>query len=239
VERLQGCVVGFGAILVSVRKTKIPIQLFPGKFVFATVSLTFRSDRLGIFPFRWIRGFSGDSLIPGDMIFILTTVVLSPPVIIFGIFDVPISVKKLMREAHHYNEHRNSRFDWMKKALWWTSALAHVIIILFTMFFVWPQQSGPGVSGLLQGVIAGQLIGSIANMRLILETRRLFSADSLHILISAWASSMLVLPISNMNPMYDADQRYARGGSLFLPSLSSDHWVSVRFGTRENKTPTS
>jgi hypothetical protein len=157
------------------------------------------------------------------MIFILTTVVLAPPVIIFGIFDVPISVRKLMREAHHYNEHRNSRFDWMKKALWWMSAGMHVLMILVTMFFWWPSESSS-----VQGVIAAQLIGSIANMRLILETRRLFSADAVHIILAALASSVLVLPISNLNPMYDVQQRFARGNSLFLPSLSASHWASVR-----------
>jgi len=81
-----------------------------------------------------------------DMIFILTTVVLSLPVVLVGIYDVPFTVQELVRKAQHYNQHRHRRFDWRKKLLFWVSATLHSIVILIAVLAFFPNEN-PLVQG--------------------------------------------------------------------------------------------
>lgn len=69
---------------------------------------------------------------------------------------------------------------------------------------------------------------SFADMRLIFESRRGFHvADSWRMLIASLASMLLTVPISNLNPAFDAERRLKLGGTLDLPKLGMPHVQTV------------
>lgn len=186
---------------------------------------------LALTPFvsRWWSAFNGvsprgESIIPGDLIFMLTTVVLSLPVVIFGIYDVPISVEELVKNPSHYKVNRHKRFDTKKKLMWWLSASIHTAIILYTILSYWADQE----NALVVGVMTGQIIAVVTNMRLIFESRRGFHvADSWRMLIASFASMLLTIPVSNLNPAFDSERRLKLGGTLDLPKLAWPHVQTV------------
>jgi magnesium-transporting ATPase (P-type) len=59
---------------------------------------------------RALRGFSGDALIPGEVVFTLNTFDLSYPVVLFGMFDDLIPFSKLVEEPQHYKLGRKAHF---------------------------------------------------------------------------------------------------------------------------------
>jgi phospholipid-transporting ATPase len=187
---------------------------------------------LALTPFisRWWSAYTsggnvrGESIIPGDVIFMLTTVVLSLPVVMFGIFDVPISVQELVASPRHYKVHRHKRFDTKKKLMWWLSACIHTCIILYTIINYWADHA----NALVIGVMTGQIIAVVTNMRLIFEARRGFHvADSWRLLIASFASMVLTIPVSNLNPAFDAERRLKISGTLDLPKLDWAHVQTV------------
>jgi magnesium-transporting ATPase (P-type) len=52
---------------------------------------------------RALRGFQGDALIPGNVIFSLNTLDLAYPVVLFGMFDELVPLTKLIKESKHYS----------------------------------------------------------------------------------------------------------------------------------------
>jgi len=76
----------------------------------------YKALMLALVPFfsRMFQMFDGRSLIPGDIIFVLTTIVFAYPVVLFGMLDVPISADELAYSPQLYKQNRHSRFNQMK-----------------------------------------------------------------------------------------------------------------------------
>jgi len=53
-----------------------------------------------------IQGFEGDPLVPGEIIFICSTLLLAYPLMVYGIFNIPVSAKDLKANPEFYFRHR-------------------------------------------------------------------------------------------------------------------------------------
>lgn len=174
---------------------------------------------------RMIQGFEGDPLVPGEIIFICSTLLLAYPLMVYGIFNIPVSAKDLKANPDFYSRHRNNRFNTGKKIQWWLNALLHVAIIL-TVSEVFLKQE----NALVRGVVAGQMICLVSNVRLLFERQRGISSLSswnLLILIACVSSIVLLLPIARINLLYDKQLRIRLSGSTKIPDLSYYDFVIV------------
>lgn len=71
-------------------------------------------------------------------------------------------------------------------------------------------------------------VSPLLDIRLVFESRRFFHlSDSWRLLIASFASALLTVPISNLNPAFDGERRLKLGGTLDLPKLSGVHMKTV------------
>lgn len=188
----------------------------------------YKSLMLALIPYisRAIHGFSGDPLIPGDVIFVLTTVILSYPLIIFGIFGKVTSYTSVHNQPELYNAYKKQSFNTNTKRTWWLSCILHCFIILtFTYLFMSNE------SNIIKGLTAAQMICIVSNIKLLTQAFNLSNDNprlSL-IVISCITSIVLLLPISKINVLYDKELRLRLGGDLTLPNLTIYHYALSGF----------
>jgi len=101
----------------------------------------------------------------------------------------------------------------------------HAFVIIFaTKIFMTKS------SLLMKGVVAGQMMSLVGNVRLLLESRRglrTISTWNLVLIGSCISSVVLFLPIARINLLFDADLRLQIGGTTSLPELNVEHVILV------------
>ena len=188
----------------------------------------YKSLMLALIPYisRAIHGFTGDPLIPGDIIFVLTTVILSYPLIIFGIFGKVTSYRSIYNQPELYTVYKKHSFNNTVKFLWWISCILHSFIILTVTYIFMSNESN-----IIKGLAAAQMICIVSNIKLLREAfNHHDNCTKLSlIIISCITSIILLLPVAKINVLYDKELRLRLGGDVRLPDLTIYHYVISTF----------